>query len=254
MLVDNLVLLGNLVLQGLDGVVPVTLLLLHLGDGELNILDVLLHSSNAAGVGLDISSEGNPRVFLGLQDLNLSGQLGLGAGLDGESLGLSVSVDRDAALLLRQLLGHGTDLVLQSSHVTLQLGGLVQSGLVLAVGGIGLLLQLSQLLLGVREANEGSGLLDDDEPSPVSHLEVLPEVPLGNLDQLPLISLLSEDLSSDSHEDLSLNHPHPLQDEVITSLLQTSQSAGPEEDEGVAQPVSLPVKSNLVHQSIGGSL
>merc|ERR1719412_2946326 len=190
-LVDNLVLLGNLVLQGLDGVVPVTLLLLHLGDGQLNILDILLHSSNAAGVGLDISCQGNPGVLLGLEDLNLSGQLSLGGGLDGESLGLSVSVDRDAALLLRQLLGHGTDLVLQSSHVALQLGGLVQSGLVLAVGGVRLLLQLSQLLLGVGEADQGSGLLDDDEPSPVSHLEVLPEVPLGNLDQLSLISLLS---------------------------------------------------------------
>merc|ERR1719278_1884251 len=143
-LADNLVLLGNLILQGLDGVIPVTLFLLHLGDGELNVLDILLHSSNAAGVGLDIGSEGNPGVLLGLQDLHLSGQLGLRAGLDRESLGLSVSVDRDAALLLRQLLGHGTDLVLQSSHVALQLGGLVQSGFVFAVGGIGLLLQLSQ--------------------------------------------------------------------------------------------------------------
>merc|ERR1719412_3333032 len=253
-LVDNLVLLGNLVLQGLDGVVPVTLLLLHLGDGQLNILDVLLHSSNAAGVGLDISCQGNPGVLLGLEDLHLSGQLSLGGGLDGESLGLPVSVDRDTALLLGELLGHGTDLVLQSSHVALQLGSLVQSCLVLTIGSIGLLLQLSELLLRVRQTNQASGLLDDDEPAPVSHLEVLPEVPLGNLDQLSLISLLSINPSSDSHEDFSLDHPHPFQDEIITSLLQTSQSAGSEEDESVAEPVSLPVKSNLVHQSVGGGL
>merc|ERR550532_3595765 len=148
-LVDDLVLLGNLVLQGLDGVVPVTLLLLHLGDGELNILDVLLHSSNTARVLLDIASQSNPGVLLGLEDLHLSGQLSLAAGLGGEGLGLSVGVDRDASLLLRQLLGHGADLVLQSSHVALQLGGLVQSCLVLAIGGIGGLLQQSQLLLGV---------------------------------------------------------------------------------------------------------
>merc|ERR550532_50574 len=87
-----------------------------------------------------------------------------------------------------------------------------------------------------------------------SRLEVLPEVPLGNLDQLPLISLLGINPSSDSHEDLSLDHPHPLQHEVVTSLLQTSQSAGPEEDEGVAEPVPVPVEVDLVHQSVGGGL
>merc|ERR550532_477632 len=87
-----------------------------------------------------------------------------------------------------------------------------------------------------------------------SRLEVLPEVPLGNLDQLSLISLLSINPSSDSHEDLSLDHPHPLQHEVVTSLLQTSQSAGPEEDEGVAEPVPVPVEVDLVHQSVGGGL
>merc|ERR1719195_2183612 len=99
-----------------------------------------------------------------------------------------------------------------------------------------------------------SGLLDDDEPAPVSHLEVLPEVPLSHLDQLPLVSLLSIDLSSDSLEDLSLDHPHPLQHEIITGLLQSSKSAGPEEDESVAEPVPIPVKANLVHQSVGGGL
>merc|ERR1719400_144954 len=118
---------------------------------------------------------------------------------------------------------------------------------------IGLLRQ-SQLLLGVGLADHAPGLLDDDEPSPVSHLEVLPEVPLGNLDQLSLISLLSINPASDSHEDLSLDHPHPLQHEVVTSLLQTSQSAGPEEDEGVAEPVPVPVEVDLVHQSVGGGL
>merc|ERR1719195_1671081 len=99
-----------------------------------------------------------------------------------------------------------------------------------------------------------SGLLDDDEPAPVSHLEVLPEVPLSHLDQLPLVSLLGIDLSSDSLEDLSLDHPHPLQHEIITGLLQSSKSAGPEEDESVAEPVPIPVKANLVHQSVGGGL
>merc|ERR1719369_2222668 len=130
-LVDNFVLLSNLVLQGLDGVVPVTLLLLDLGDGELHILNVLLHCANAARVSLHISGQRNSRILLGLQNLYLGGKFGFSGGLDRESLGLPVSVDRDAALLLRELLGHGTNLVLQSSHVALQLGGLVQSSLVL---------------------------------------------------------------------------------------------------------------------------
>merc|ERR1719195_1313254 len=47
-LVDDLVLLSNLVLEHLDGVVTVALLLLHLGDGKLHILNVLLDSSDAA--------------------------------------------------------------------------------------------------------------------------------------------------------------------------------------------------------------
>merc|ERR1719428_2452764 len=253
-LVYDLVLLGDLILQGFDGVVPVALLLLDLGDGKLHILNVLLDSADAAGVSLHVSSQSNSRVLLSLEDLNLTGELGLGGGLDGESLGLPVSVDRDAALLLGQLLGHGGDLVLQSSHVALQLGSLVQSSLVLAVGGVGLFLQEPQLLLGVGQTNQTSGLLDDDEPSPVSHLQVLPEVPLGDLDQLPLISLLSINSSSDSLEDLSLDHSDPLEDEVITSLLKTSQSSGSEEDEGVSQPVPVTGEVDLVHQGVGGGL
>merc|ERR1719204_1816642 len=253
-LVDDLVLLGDLILQGLDGVVPVALLLLDLGDGELHILNVLLDSADAAGVSLHVSSQSNSGVLLGLEDLNLTGELGLGGSLDGESLGLPVSVDRDAALLLGQLLGHGGDLVLQSSHVALQLGSLVQSSLVLAVGVVGLLLQEPQLLLGVGQSNQTSGLLDDDEPSPVSHLQVLPEVPLGDLDQLSLISLLSINSSSDSLEDLSLDHSDPLEDEVIASLLETSQSSGSEEDEGVSQSVPVTGEVDLVHQGVSGGL
>merc|ERR1719412_3540231 len=59
-LVDDLILLSNFVLENLDGVVTVALLLLHLGDGELHILNVLLDSSNAARVCLDLSGKLNP--------------------------------------------------------------------------------------------------------------------------------------------------------------------------------------------------
>merc|ERR1719410_2255848 len=59
-LVDDLILLSNLVLEQLDGVVTVALLLLHLGDGKLHILNVLLDSSDAARVSLDLSGKLNP--------------------------------------------------------------------------------------------------------------------------------------------------------------------------------------------------
>ena len=71
-LVDDLILLGNLVLEGPDGVVTVALLSLDLGDGELDILNVLLDSANAARVSLDLSGQGNPGVLLTLEDLILN--------------------------------------------------------------------------------------------------------------------------------------------------------------------------------------
>merc|ERR1712079_128714 len=58
-LVDDLILLGDLVLEGPDSVVTVALLSLNLGDGELDILNVLLDSANAARVSLDLSGQGN---------------------------------------------------------------------------------------------------------------------------------------------------------------------------------------------------
>merc|ERR1719356_78143 len=253
-LVDDLILLSDLVLEGLDGMVTVALLGLDLGDGELNILNVLLDSSNAARVGLDLSSQSNSGLLLALQDLGSRSKFDLSGGLDLVGLGLSVGVDGDAALLLSQLLGHGTNLVLQTSKTGLELSSLVKSGLVLAIGGIGLLFKQSEFLLGIGKTNESSGLLDDDEPSPISHLEILSEVPLSNLDEFSLISLLLIDTSTDSLESFSLDESDPFDDQVITSFLKLGKSSSSEEDKGVSKPVSLSVKANLVHEGIGGSL
>merc|ERR1712012_1462220 len=138
--------------------------------------------------------------------------------------------------------------------------GLQESGLgvdlllVLAIDSVGLLLQQSQLLLGVGHANERSGLLDDDEPSPLSHGHVLPEVALSNLDQLTLISLLLIDDSSGPLEHLSLDEADPFDDQVITSLLKSSKSSGSEEDKGVSQPVSVSGEVDLVHESVDSGL
>merc|ERR1719305_1542566 len=245
-LVDNLILLSNLVLEGPDGVVTVALLSLHLGNHQLDILHVLLDGTNAARVSLDLLGQGNSGVLLSLEDLILAGESNISLSLEGIGFGLSVSVDRDAALLLRKLLGHSGDLTLEIIHAALKLSSLVKSSLVLAIGLIGLLLEQPELLLGVGTTNHGPGLLDDDEPSPISHLEVLPEVPLGPLGGVHL--------ATDPLEDLTLDESDPFDDKVVTGLLKLGQSTSPEEDQGVAQPVSLAVKVNLVHEGIGGGL
>ena len=67
-LVDDLVLVGNLVLEHLDGVITVALLQLNLGNSKLNVFDFLLDNSNAAGVGLNLTRQGNPGAFLGRED------------------------------------------------------------------------------------------------------------------------------------------------------------------------------------------
>ena len=67
-LVDNLVLIGNLVLQHLDGVITVALLQLNLGNSKLNVFDFLLDDANAAGVGLNLTRQGNPGAFLRRED------------------------------------------------------------------------------------------------------------------------------------------------------------------------------------------
>ena len=93
-------------------------------------------------------------------------------------------------------------------------------------------------------------LLDDDEPSPLSQRHVLPEVPLGNLDQFPLVSLLLENSEPDPLEDLALDLPDPLDHELVPQLLQEGECPCPEEDQGMSKPVSFPSKTDLVHQRI----
>ena len=64
----GLVLVGNLVLQHLDGVIAVALLQLNLGNSKLNVFDFLLDDANAAGVGLNLTRQGNPGAFLRRED------------------------------------------------------------------------------------------------------------------------------------------------------------------------------------------
>merc|ERR1719410_1927454 len=238
-LVDDLILVGNLIIQALDGVVTVGLLLLQLLDGDIDVVNVLLDGHNLLLEDL-LVLHGVLASLLPLGELVLgSHKLVLVVGNLGGGLGLLLVVHGQVTLLLLQL-GHQSLLLLLDGLILLQEPGLgVQLVLVHTIGGIGLLLKKPKLLLRVGHANERTSLLDDDKPSPFSHGHVLPEVPLGNSDQLPLISLLLINRSTDPLEDFSLDHSHPFDDKVITSLLKTGKSTSSEEDKGMSQPVSL---------------
>ena len=73
-------------------------------------------------------------------------------------------------------------------------------------------LQECQLLSRVGQTNEPASLLNDDKPAPISHLHVLAELPLGDLDKLTLIVFLSVNESADPLEGLALNHPDQFED------------------------------------------
>merc|ERR1719412_1025723 len=114
--------------------------------------------------------------------------------------------------------------------------------------------QFSQFLLWVRQSDGGPCLLDENKPSPVSAGQILAEVPLSNLDQLPLVELLLVDISTDPLQHLTLDEAHPLDDQLVTLLLKASKGTSTEEDKGVSEPVSLAVEGNAVHESIDSGL
>merc|ERR1719367_841416 len=253
-LVDDLVLLSDLILEHLDGVVTVALLQLNLGNCKLDVLNLLLHHANGSGVGLDLSSQSNPGGLL-LCKNSLGGlQFRFCLSLGGSGLGLPVGVDGDVALLLSKLLAHGVDLSLEAVHAALEVGSDVERLLVLTISGVGLLLEKPELFLRVGQADQAPGLLDEDEPSPVPAGQVLAEVPLADLDQLPLVELLLVDAATDPLEHLTLDHAHPLDHQLVTLLLKGTKGASAEEDKGVSEPVPLTVEGNAVHESPDGGL
>merc|ERR1719237_421948 len=252
-LVDIFILFGNLVLEHLDGVIAVALLQLHLGNSELDVLNFLLDDSNAPRVSLHLSGQLNPGGLLRREDGLGVLELGLSSCLGCSRLCLPVCVHRDVTLLFSQLLAHGLDLVLEGVHAATEVGGDLQSLLVLSPGTLGLLLQDPQFLLWVRLPNESTSLLDENKPSPVSAGQILAEVPLSNLDQLPLVELLLVDESADPLQHLTLDEAHPLDDQFVALLLKTTERTRTEEDKGVSQSVPLAVEGNAVHESIDGS-
>merc|ERR1719394_1620276 len=253
-LVDDLILVGNLVIEAADGVVTVGLFLLQLLDGNIDVINVLLDGNSLLLQDL-LVLHSILTVLLSLGQFVLSSlELLLIVSNLSCGLGLLLVVDREVALLLLQLGQQGLLLFLDGFILLQQLGLGLELLIVLAVDGVGLFLKNSEFLLWVGFSNQRTSSLDDDKPSPFSHGHVLSEVSLANLDQFSLIPLLGKDLSSGPLEYFSLDESDPFDDQVITSLLKTSKSSSSEEDKGMSQPVSLTVKSNLVHEGIGGNL
>merc|ERR1719445_1693180 len=180
-------------------------LLLQLLDGNHNVVNVLLDGNNFLLKDLLVlHSILTGGLSLGEFVLSLHKIL-LKSSNVSSSLGLLVVVDRQVALLLLQL-GHQSLLLFLDGFILLQESGLgLELFIVLAIDGIGLLLQNSELLLRVWHSNEWTSLLDDDEPSPFSHGHVLSEVSLSNLDQFSLVSLLFKDSISGPLENFSLD-------------------------------------------------
>merc|ERR1719297_681614 len=157
-------------------------------------------------------------------------------------------------LLGLNLLDQSFLLILNDLVLFQKLGLEVDLLLVNTIGSVGLLLKKSKFFIWIGSSNKRSGLLDDDEPSPVSESHVLSEVSLGNFDQLSLISLLGVPLSLDSHVHLSLDHSQPFQDKFISLFLKLGKSSSSEEDKSVSKPISISGELDLVHESIGGDL
>merc|ERR1719225_1177088 len=95
-------LVGDLVVQRLDGVVPVGLLLLQLLDGDIDVVNVLLDGNDLLLQDL-LVLHGVLAGGLSLDEFLLGGsQVGLEASHLGGAFGLLLVVDRQVALLLLQ--------------------------------------------------------------------------------------------------------------------------------------------------------
>merc|ERR1719239_1557310 len=189
-LVNDLILVGNLIIQASDGVVTVGLLLLQLLDGHINIFNVLLDSNNFLLKNLFVSSGSLSLSFLLNKEILCSNKLVLQICLLGRHLGLLLMVLRHVTLLLLNLLDQSLDFFLGSNILFKKFSLGLDLVIISTILLIGLLFKKTQFFLRVRLANHGSGLLDNDKPSPFPHANILSEVSLGNLDKFPLVTLL----------------------------------------------------------------
>merc|ERR1719295_525270 len=186
---DELVLLGHLVLEGLDLGLLGVLLLLGLGQGPLEVFDVLLE---LIALGGELLGGGGHRgvsillvhqASLDLLELLLGGGLGLEGGLVlllHVAAGLALGVEGS-----RELVSLGVDLHLSLLQLGLQ--GLTLGETVLGGGQIGA--HAIVHLLETELDEEGLELAVKEPPGPVLETKVLLDVPLDALEGDLLLSL-----------------------------------------------------------------
>ena len=164
-LVDDFILVSNLVVERPDSVVSGSLLLAQFLDDDLQVSDIFLDGGRLLLQGFLIVGGVSPGL-LGLGELiGGASQSHLQLSLLAGDLSLSLVVLAQVTLLSLDLLDQSFLLVLNDLILLQQLGLQVDLLLVDSVGGVGLLLKKSQLLIWIRPSDQRSGLLDDDEPS-----------------------------------------------------------------------------------------
>merc|ERR1719447_1452014 len=231
---DELVLLGHLVLERLDLGLLGVLLLLGLGEGSLEVLDVLLELLTFGSELLGGGRHGRVGVLLvhqaglDLLELLLGGGLGLegglvlllhvasGLALGGQSAGDLVSLGVDLNLGLLQLGLQG-----------LTLGETVLGGSQIGAHAI-------VHLLETELDEEGLELAVKEPPGPVLETKVLLDVPLDALEGDLLLSL---DVVGDVDEDaagLALHLDDDLGQSTFTDLLEGGQHTRAEHDLGLS--------------------
>ena len=164
-LVDDLILVGNLVIERPDSVVSGSFLLAQFLNDDLQVSDILLDSGRLQLQSFLVVGGINPGLLSLGQFVRGASESHLKVGFLAGDLRLSLVILAKVALLGLDLLDQSFLLVLNDLVLLQQFGLQVDLLLVDSVGGVGLLLQKSQLLIWIGSSNKRSGLLDDDEPS-----------------------------------------------------------------------------------------
>merc|ERR1719433_1862270 len=251
---DHVTLVGNLILEGADLVVLVGPVLLSLGQNTLLSGDLTLQLHNS-GIGL---GHGGLQLLLG-------GLLTLDPGVHLVQVLLHISslvlnpdgfVDHVLHGGASRLKGKSQLVLLSSKTIvhSLDLGassdGSVNVGL--GLGDLVLVLLLELAELGALEVGlDGQPQL---EPEPGLGHHVGPDGALAGVEGHLLVLQLLELHPGSLTASAGLQPGEDGADLVLTLLLHPATNAGPEEDEGVTQPVLLLVQLDDVHHSLGGGL
>merc|ERR1719295_2044014 len=251
---DELILLGHLVLERLDLGLFGVLLLLGLGQGSLEVLDVLLElltfgvellgGGGHVGVGVLLVHQAG----FDLLELLLGGGLGLEGGLVfllHVTTGLTLSVEGGGNLIS---LGEDLDLSL------LELG---LEGLTLGKSGLGIGQVGADTIVQLLEAEldeEGLELAVKEPPGPVLETKVLLDVSLDDFEGNLFLSLDGVSRGDEDAACLALHLDDDLGQRSFTDLLELGQHTSAEHDLGLAATEGVGVHAGVDEGLLGALL